>query len=128
MPMRQSYRVTDNVADNIKPYVQAMMDNSGLNEFDATTSVLFALLTHIDVPQYPLLLFLRVAGSGKSSAMKQLFPMCKQPKWVSGATTAVQRNQLVDTRTAFIEEADTLDTDLYTRQSTIINRYNYLHC
>jgi hypothetical protein len=119
MTMRESFEVTDRVAAEIKPYVKAMMGASGLNEFDAVTSVLFAIATHIDLDQYPLLVYLGVAASGKSAAMKQLFPMCKEAKWVHGRTPAAHRNALkTGIRTAFIEEGDMINSaeliDLYT--------------
>jgi hypothetical protein len=107
------------VPNNIVPYVKAMQKAAGLSQFDAITSVLFAMGTHIDLEHYPMLVYLGVAGSGKSSAMKQLLPMCKGSKWIKGKTEAAQRSALKGVRTAFVEEADNMDTnltDLYTRR------------
>lgn len=119
MTMRQSFEVTDRVPTVIKPYVQAMMRASGLNEFDAVTSVLFAIATHLDLEQYPILVYLGVAGSGKSSAMRQLFPMCKRARWIHGRTLPAHRNVLKEeVRTAFVDEGDMVNTqeliDIYT--------------
>ena len=100
----------------LEPYVKAMQGASGLNSFDAVTNVLFAITTHIDLEQYPIVAYVGVAGSGKSSAMKQLFPMCKGAKWIEGTTVAAQRRELRGVRTAFVEEGDGIDTDLYTRR------------
>lgn len=106
------------IDSQLVPYVKAMQKASGLSEFDAIISVLFAMTTHIDLEQYPPLVYLGVAGSGKSSAMKQLFPMCKGSKWITGRTVASQRRELKGVRTAFVEESDRIDTDLY------ISRYS----
>lgn len=104
----------------LEPFVSAMQGASGLSEFDAITSVLFAVTTHLDLEKYPILVYLGVAGSGKSAAMKQLFPMCKGPTWIHGNTLATQRNALDGVRTAFLEEGDRVDdlqlTDLYTKR------------
>lgn len=103
------------VDNQLKPYVDAMQKASGLKEFDAVTSVLFAVATHMDLEQYPILVYLGARGTGKSDAMKQLLPMCKGAKLIGGNTVAAQRAALVNTRTAFVEEADDrLDTNLYT--------------
>ena len=57
MTMQQSFEVTDIVSSQIRPYVEAMMGASGLNEFDAVTSVIFAIATHLDLEQYPILVY-----------------------------------------------------------------------
>ena len=111
----------DEVPSELKPYVQAMTGASGLDEFDAITSVLFAITTHLDLEQYPILVYLGARGTGKSAAMKQLFPMCKDSKWIYGMTFASQRDEVKDTRTVFVDEADIVDsnaelTSLYTRR------------
>lgn len=108
---------------SLQPYVEAMKEASGLSEFDAITSVLFAVATHIDLEQYPLLVYLGARATGKTAAMKQLFPMCKDSKWIHGTTVATQRSELKNVRTAFVDEADIIDgnaglTGLYT------NRYD----
>lgn len=104
----------------VKPYAKAMLGASGLNEFDAITSVLFAIATHLDLEQYPILVYLGARGTGKSEAMKQLFPMCKGAKWIGGKTEAAHRNALKDgVRTAFVDEVDVIEpiiTDLYTKR------------
>lgn len=111
----------DEVPKELKPYVQAMRGASGLDEFGAITSVLFAIATHFDLEQYPILVYLGSRGTGKTVAMKQLLPMCKDSKWICGRTYATQRDELKDTRTAFVDETDIIDnntelTDLYTRR------------
>ena len=117
-PNQQS--LMDEVPRELKPYVKAMTGASGLNEFDAITSVLFAIATHLDLEQYPILVYLGTLGTGKSAAMKQLFPMCNGSSWIHGRTYAAHRNALIEgIRTAFVDEADYVDsspklTDLYT--------------
>jgi len=111
----------DEVPRELKPYVKAMTGASGLDEFDAITSVLFAITTHLDLEQYPILVYLGNRATGKSVAMRQLFPMCKDSKWINGRTYATQRDEVKDTRTVFVDEADIIDnnadlTDLYTRR------------
>lgn len=100
--------------NQLLPYFQAMMKSSGLSPFDAQTSVLYALATYLDFDELPLLVFQGAAGTGKSCAMKQLFPMCKGAKWIQGKTYATQRDELHNIRTAFLEEADKMSTRLYT--------------
>jgi hypothetical protein len=83
--------------------------------------VLFAVTTHLELEQYPILVYLGVAGSGKSSAMKQLFAMCKGAKWIQGKTESTHTQALAGCRTAFIDEGDIIDsvaglTDLYTKR------------
>jgi len=70
----------DEVPRELKPYVKAMTGASGLDEFDAITSVLFAITTHLDLEQYLTLVYLGARGTGKTAAMKQLFPMCRGSK------------------------------------------------
>lgn len=110
--------ITYTMPDELKPYVRAMLKASGLKEFDAITSVLFAVVTHIDLEQYPILVYLGARGTGKSSAMNQLFPMCLGAKRIHGRTEAAHRNVLREgVRTAFVDEADVVErivTDLYT--------------
>jgi hypothetical protein len=118
MPTEKTY--IDEIPASVKPFVKAMQGASGLSEFDAITSVLFAITTHLELEKYPMLIFQGVAGSGKSAAMKQLFPMCKQAQWVQGNTYATMRNALGGVRTAFLEEGDKVDspelTDLFTKR------------
>jgi hypothetical protein len=105
-------RVKMAIDTRVQPYVTAMQGASGLSEFDAITSVLYAIVTHIDLEEYPILCYLGVAGSGKSEAMKQLFPMCRGSKLIQGTTLPSHRDALVSVRTAFVEEADNLTPDL----------------
>ncbi|MBF4481858.1 hypothetical protein [Dehalococcoides mccartyi] len=119
--MRTSYELTERIAAPLRPYVSALMNASRLNEFDATTCALFATTTYLDLAQYPILVFLGTRGSGKSAAMNQLYFMCKGAKRITGTTFATQRNQLENTRTAFLDEADIIDAsatliDLYTKR------------
>ncbi|MFC2044741.1 hypothetical protein ACFLT8_06090 [Chloroflexota bacterium] len=120
MTMHQSFEVTDRVSSEIQPYVRAMMGASGLNEFDAVTSVLFAIATHTDLEQYPILVYLGARATGKSEAMRQLFPMCKGARQIQGTTFPAHRNALKEgVRTAFVDEVDTVEsnvTDLYTKR------------
>ena len=103
------------LSSQLQPYVEALLGASGLSEFDAVTSVLYAIATHLDLEEYPLLVYQGVAGSGKSSAMKQLFPMCKGSEWIRGKTPAAQQRELkLGVSTAFVEEGDKIDNDLYT--------------
>jgi hypothetical protein len=105
----------------VQPYIKAMLGASGLREFDAITSVLFAIATHMDLKEYPILTYLGARATGKSAAMKQLYPMCKDSKWIGGATFATHRDAVKDVRTVFVDEADLVDSnaqliDLYTRR------------
>jgi hypothetical protein len=110
----------DEVPRQVKPYVKAMLGASGLREFDAITSVLFAISTHLELEQYPILVYLGARGTGKSEAMKQLFLMCKGSKWIGGRTEAAHRNALKGgVRTALVDEVDAIEsviTDLYTKR------------
>jgi hypothetical protein len=120
MPSNQS-DVSMDINPKIEPYVKAMLGASGLGTFDAVTSVLFAITTHIDLEQYPILVYLGATSTGKTSAMRQLLPMCKGSKWIQGGTFAIQRNAVAGVRTAFVDEADSIDNDsemidLYTRR------------
>jgi hypothetical protein len=122
MTTDRSGKLMDELSDRVKPYVRAMLGASGLNEFDAITSVLFAITTHIDLGQYPILVYLGARATGKSEAMKQLFPMCRGAKRIQGRTYAAHRNELKEgVRTALVDEADGVDTnadltDLYTKR------------
>jgi len=120
MTTNKAVSLMDEVPREVKPYVRAMLGASGLSEFDAITSVLFAIATHLDLEQYPILVYLGARGTAKSEAMKQLFLMCKGAKLIGGRTDAAHRNALKEgVRTAFVDEADNFEdavTDLYTKR------------
>ncbi len=64
MTTDESGILIDEAPDAVKPYISAMLGASGLSEFDAVTSVLFAIATHIDLEQYPILVYLGARGTG----------------------------------------------------------------
>jgi hypothetical protein len=66
--LRMPQDITYKMPTELKPFVQAMLEASGLKEFDAITSVLFAVTTHIDLEQYPILVYGGSMGTGKSVA------------------------------------------------------------
>ena len=77
MATQKSGNLINELPREIEPYVGAMLGASGLGHFDAITSVLFAMATHLELQQYPILVYLGARGTGKSAAMRQLFRMCK---------------------------------------------------
>jgi len=100
-------------AKKILPYVLAMTGASGLSENEAKLCVYYALASHFNFENIPILAFIGATGTGKSEAMKQLFPMVKG-KWIAAKTTAGLREDLKDVRVAFIDESDKVDEELLT--------------
>ena len=93
----------------IKPCIDAVMGAGNLNENQAKTLVYYALMTWSNVPKIrPIIDLNGESGTGKNGIMKQIMPWCRESKWVNARNiTATQlRNQLADSVTAFIEEAD----------------------
>lgn len=93
----------------IEPCINAIMGAGNLNENQAKTLVYYALMTWSDEPRIrPIIDLNGESGTGKNGIMKQMAKLCREPKWINArnATPAQLRNQLADTVTALVEEAD----------------------
>ncbi|MFC1958931.1 hypothetical protein ACFLV6_03355, partial [Chloroflexota bacterium] len=95
--------------EEIKPFILALMGASNLDENQAKTLVYYALMTWSDVPRIrPIIDLNGESGTGKNRIMLQISPWCNDAKWIvaRNITSAQLRDQLADTVTAFIDEAD----------------------
>jgi hypothetical protein len=90
-------------------FVDALMAAGNLDENQAKTLVYYALMTWSDVPGIrPIIDLNGESGTGKNGIMKQIQPWCREVKWINARnmTPPQLRNNLANTVTAFIEEAD----------------------
>jgi hypothetical protein len=93
----------------VMPFVDALKKASNLSENQAKTVVYYCIMTWSDKPRIrPLTDLHGESGSGKNAIMKQVKPWCNGSKWINARNkTAPQiRDDLANTTTAFIEEAD----------------------
>ena len=93
----------------ITPFIEALLRAGNLSENQAKTIVYYCIITHSDTPQIrPILNINGESGTGKNTIMRQIQPWCREPKWINARniTSAQLRDELADTTTAFIEEAD----------------------
>jgi len=93
----------------IYPCIKALMGAGNLSENEAKTLVYYAVTTWSDKPRIrPIIDLNGESGTGKSGLLKQMGKLCRDPKLIMARniTPPQLRNQLADTITAFIEEAD----------------------
>jgi len=93
----------------IIPYVEAVKKAGNLDENQAKTLVYYCIMTWSDEPEIrPPVDLDGEAGTGKNGIMKQMKPWCRGAKWIVGRekTPAQLRDELANTTTAFVEEAD----------------------
>jgi hypothetical protein len=94
---------------DIKPFVDALMTVGNLDVNQAKTLVYYCIMTWSDEPKIrPIVDLNGESGTGKNGIMKQLKPWCRGAKWINARsiTSAQLRDELADTQTAFVEEAD----------------------
>jgi len=99
------------IMPRLEPYIQAMLNASGISEFQAKTMIYYGLgCYHVNsFAEYPLLTLFGNTGTGKSTAIMQLGKVL--PEWVlvkSGATYSDLAKALHEHRVVVIEEADSL--------------------
>jgi len=93
----------------IMPYVEALKKAGNLDENQAKTLVYFCIMTWSDEPKIrPIVNLNGETGTGKNGIMKQMMPWCHDAKWIVGRekTSAQLRDELANTTTAFVDEAD----------------------
>jgi hypothetical protein len=91
------------------PFIDALMKAANLDINQAKTLVYYCIMTWSDKPRIrPILNINGETGTGKNAIMKQIFPWCKDAKWINARnkTEPQLRDDLADTITVFIEEAD----------------------
>jgi hypothetical protein len=101
--------VTEIEGTELEMYVEALMRAGNLNENQAKTLVYYALMTWSDVPRIrPIIDLNGESGTGKNGIMRQIQPWCREAKWINARniTSSQLRDQLANTVTVFIEEAD----------------------
>jgi len=107
----------------LEPYYKAMTTASGITDEQARLCVAYAIVTHHDFDQIPVLLFRGALATGKSEAMKQLAKICKEPKEIYANTTPALRDAFNRCQTAIIDEADSIDESLirdrYSRETGV---------
>jgi len=94
---------------NLEPCIEALMGAGNLNENQAKTLTYYSIMTWSEEPTIrPIIDLNGESGTGKNGIMKQMAKLCREPKWINArnATPAQLRNQLADTVTALVEEAD----------------------
>ena len=93
----------------VVPYIRALMGISNLEVDQARTGVYYAITTWNNSPRVkPLLGLNGETGTGKNPLMEQMKLWCYKPIWIKGEnkTSSQMRNELANTGTAFVEEAD----------------------
>lgn len=90
----------------LEPYYKAMETASGITNAQARLCVAYAIVTHLDFDEIPILLFRGALATGKSEALKQLGKICKGHEVITAKTEAALRDALSDCRTAIIDEGD----------------------
>jgi len=93
----------------LTPYIKALISISNPTENQAKTGVYYSVTTYNKNPRVkPILNLDGESGTGKNPLMEQMKLWCNKPKWIKGEnkTSAQMRNELANTRTAFVEEAD----------------------
>ena len=99
----------DVTLEQIKPCIEALMGAGNLNENQAKILVYYAAMTQSDVPKIrPIIELNGESGTGKNAIMKQIKDWCRDSVWINARnmTSAQLRDELADTVTAFVEEAD----------------------
>ncbi|MFC2067727.1 hypothetical protein ACFLTP_01760 [Chloroflexota bacterium] len=122
--------MTNNLAnivtlEQIVPCIEALIGAGNLNKNQAKTLVYYAAMTQSDVPTIrPIVELNGESGTGKNSIMKQLKEWCRDSEWINARniTPATLRDNLADTVTAFVEEADKT-TDSKEAENWYQNRY-----
>lgn len=111
--------------DKIQPYVDVMMQATGLEQEAASVCVYYALATYFisDFQKFPTLVFLGPAGTGKTAATEQMYQLCCDAKFICGRTPATIRDELSETPTAILDEADYISCleDILTRRYSRTN-------
>jgi len=93
----------------LRPYIEALIGAGNLDENQAKTLVYYCIMTWSDKPQIrPIIDLHGESGTGKNGIMKQIKGWCRVSKWINARnkTGAQLRDDLADTTTAFVEEAD----------------------
>ncbi|MFC1903889.1 hypothetical protein ACFLW9_03295 [Chloroflexota bacterium] len=93
----------------LEPFTDALQQASNLNVNQAKTLLYYCIMTWSDEPKIrPIIDLNGESGSGKNTIMKQILPWCSEAKWINARnmTSAQLRDELADTMTAFVEEAD----------------------
>lgn len=96
----------------LEPFIKALIEAGNLNINQAKTLAYYALMTWSDVPRIrPIIDLNGESGTGKNSIMKQIKDWCRGSVWINARniTPAQLRDELADTITAFVEEADKTD-------------------
>lgn len=97
------------VVDSTIPFVDALSRVSNLDKNQAKTLVYYCIMTWSDEPKVrPIIELNGESGTGKNGIMQQIQPWCQEAKWINARniTPPQLRDQLANTVTAFIEEAD----------------------
>ena len=98
-----------NKLEKVRPFIDSLMGASNLDENQAETLVYYCVMTWSDEPNIrPIIDLNGESGTGKNGIMKQIKDWCREPKWINARnmTPTQLRNELADTVTAFVEEAD----------------------
>lgn len=94
---------------DIRPYVQDLKDAGNLDDNQAKTVVYYCIMTWSDAPGIrPILDLHGESGTGKNGIMKQIMPWCRETRLIvaRNKTSAQLRDDLADTTTVFVDEAD----------------------
>jgi len=111
--------------EKIEPFIDALMLAGNLEINQTKTLVYYCIMTWSDESIIrPIINLNGESGTGKNSIMKQMELLCCEPKWINarGITTAQLRDELADTVTAIVEEADKTD-DQKKSENWYQNRY-----
>lgn len=95
--------------ERVKPFIKALMGAGNLDIFQALTLIYYCIMTWSDKPDIrPIINNNGESGTGKNGMMNQMLGWCRKPKWINARnkTEPQLRDDLADTKTAFVEEAD----------------------
>lgn len=95
--------------EQIRPYVDALMHVSNLDINQTKTILYYCAMTWSDKPQIrPILNITGESETGKTRILQMITPWCFEAKFIkaSNMTEAQMRDELADTKTAIVDEAD----------------------
>lgn len=100
------------------PFVEAIKGASGIDEFQAWTCAIYAVVTYHDFDPRPVLAVIGPTGSGKSTLLRQLAKMMSAPVLTGKMSIPVLRDKMNGTPAILIDEGDGLDEDFLVFRSS----------
>jgi hypothetical protein len=91
----------------LEPYVEVLLGASGITEEQARICLLYTLCTYReDLDRIPILAIMGMTGTGKSALLEQIILLVNSPTLATGSTFATIRDEMGNSGTYIIDEAD----------------------